>query len=178
MDALIYIGILFAGLLPGLYMLAQYNALIALRSRVRRTWSELSASLDLRRDVFLRILETASSHASREEGTLEHLATRDHRMSAAARSRQESDLIAALRPIFPRLTTPISADSRLEAIFSQLTKIESEIEGTARIYNETAKIYRRRCETFPSSIVARMFGFQPASPFEAAFALPRQASPH
>ncbi len=43
---------------------------------------------------------------------------------------------------------------------------EDRIQAARRFYNGNVRDYRNKCESFPSSAIAQMFGFQPAGFFE------------
>jgi LemA protein len=48
---------------------------------------------------------------------------------------------------------------------------EDRIQASRRFYNGNVRDYRNKCESFPSSLVAQMFSFQPASFFEVESAV-------
>ena len=43
----------------------------------------------------------------------------------------------------------------------ELIATENRIQAARRFYNGNVRDYRNKCETFPSNLVAQMFGFQP-----------------
>jgi LemA protein len=48
---------------------------------------------------------------------------------------------------------------------------EDRIQAARRFYNGNVRDYRNKCETFPSKLVAGLFGFQPADYFNVEPAL-------
>jgi LemA protein len=46
-----------------------------------------------------------------------------------------------------------------------LANTENRIQAARRFYNGNVRDYRNKCETFPSTLVAQMFNFQPADFF-------------
>jgi LemA protein len=44
---------------------------------------------------------------------------------------------------------------------TELINTENRIQAARRFYNGNVRDYRNKCETFPSNLVASLFGFQP-----------------
>ena len=49
---------------------------------------------------------------------------------------------------------------------NELVNTEDRIQAARRFYNGNVRDYRNKCESFPSNIVASMFGFKPAEYFD------------
>ena len=60
----------------------------------------------------------------------------------------------------------LKADAQFQNLHRELVNTEDRIQAARRFYNGNVRDYRNKCESFPSSIVASMFAFQPASFFE------------
>lgn len=169
MDAIAAIVLLFLGIIPGLYLLVQYNTLLAQRGRLRESWSGVGAALRRRHDLVPRLVETARGRAPGEPDGLENLiALRDRcaadHDSVRSQSRNEAALVSALR-------TLLSGSTINDALQAELTDVERDIQDASRSYNGHVRAYRKKCESFPSSVIASMFGFHPAGPFEAGSAV-------
>ena len=48
---------------------------------------------------------------------------------------------------------------------TELTDTEDRIHAARRLYNGKVRDYRNKCETFPSNLVAKMFGFKSEGDF-------------
>lgn len=173
MEAVSAIVILLVGIVPGLYLLVQYNGLVALRNHIRESWSDIDTELKRRYDLIPRLVEVVRGYAAHERETLEKVAAlRDlcaaNHGSVRSQSGDESELVAGLRTLFARVEAypALKADAQFQNLHRELVNTEDRIQAARRLYNGNARDYRNKCESFPSSIVAGMFGFRPAGFFE------------
>jgi len=83
--------------------------------------------------------------------------------SPAEQARDEVQLVDALKQLlvvvenYPQL----KADQQFLKLQQELITTENRIQAARRFYNGNVRDYRNKCETFPSNLVAQMFGFQP-----------------
>ncbi|MGN6553524.1 MAG: LemA family protein, partial [Verrucomicrobiota bacterium] len=54
----------------------------------------------------------------------------------------------------------IKADQHFLKLQQELINTENRIQAARRFYNGNVRDYRNKCETFPSTLVAQMFGFR------------------
>jgi LemA protein len=59
----------------------------------------------------------------------------------------------------------LKADQHFLRLQEELVNTEDRIQAARRFYNGNVRDFRNKCETFPSNIVASMFGFTPAEFF-------------
>ena len=82
-----------------------------------------------------------------------------------ANYRQE--LVATLKQLlvvvenYPQL----KADQNFLSLQTELINTENRIQAARRFYNGNIRDFRNKCESFPSNLVARGFGFQPQDYF-------------
>ena len=173
MDAIAAISILVIGLIPGLYMLSQYNSLVALRNHIRESWSDIDTELKRRYDLIPRLVEVARGYASHERELFERVAALRERCAAnhgpiSSQAGDEAQLVSGLQTLLARVESypALKADAQFQSLHTELVNTEDRIQASRRFYNGNVRDYRNKCESFPSSIVASMFAFQPASFFE------------
>jgi LemA protein len=173
MEAISAIAILFFGLIPGLYMLVQYNTLVALRNHIRESWSDIDTELKRRYDLIPRLVEVVKGYAAHEREVFESVtALRDrcaaNHGSVRSQSGDEAQLVAGLQTLLARVEAypELKADAQFQNLHRELVNTEDRIQAARRFYNGNVRDYRNKCESFPSSIVASMFSFQPAGFFE------------
>jgi LemA protein len=79
----------------------------------------------------------------------------------------ENQLVAALQKLmlvvenYPQL----KADQHFLELQHELVNTEDRIQAARRFFNGNVRDYRNKCETFPSSLIAGSFGFQPQDYF-------------
>ncbi|MGE9291806.1 MAG: LemA family protein [Puniceicoccales bacterium] len=169
----ILVGVLV--LLPGIWLLAQYNGLVSLRNHIKEAWSNIDTELKRRYELIPNLVSTVKAYASHEKEVLERVilarqrcletsALRTPGQQAPAEqemSRQVSQLLARAEA-YPDL----KADQNFLQLQRELVITEDRIQAARRFFNGNVRDYRNKCEQFPSSLVANAFGFQPEEYFD------------
>ncbi len=173
MEVLVYLVVLFVSILPVLYGLAQYNGLIALRNHIRDAWANVDAELKRRYELIPNLVATVKGYAAHESAVLDSVTELRARCAAndgsvARQSADESRLVGALSRLFVVAENypELKASENFLQLQNELVNTEDRIQAARRFYNGNVRDYRNKCESFPSSIVASMFSFEPESYFE------------
>jgi LemA protein len=155
-------------LLPVLWVIVQYNWLVSLRNYISESWSNVDTELKRRYDLIPNLVATVKGYAAHEREVLERVTQLRERCvanngSPAEQARDEVQLVDALKQMlvvvenYPQL----KADQHFLKLQQELITTENRIQAVRRFYNGNVRDYRNKCETFPSNLVAQMFGFQP-----------------
>jgi LemA protein len=155
-------------LLPVVYVAVQYNWLVSLRNYISESWSNVDTELKRRYDLIPNLVATVKGYAAHEREVLERVTELRARCvanngSPAEQARDETQLVDALKQMlvvvenYPQL----KADQQFLKLQQELITTENRIQAARRFYNGNVRDYRNKCETFPSNLVAQMFGFQP-----------------
>ena len=155
-------------LLPVVYVAVQYNWLVSLRNYISESWSNVDTELKRRYDLIPNLVATVKGYAAHEKEVLERVTELRERCvanngSPAEQARDENQLVGALKQMlvvvenYPQL----KADQHFLKLQQELITTENRIQAARRFYNGNVRDYRNKCETFPSNLVAQMFGFQP-----------------
>jgi LemA protein len=160
----------FAALLVAL----SYNHLVRLRNKVTQAWQDVDVQLQRRHDLIPRLVEVVRGYAAHESALFEQLArlrSEAQRASgAAAKSEPESELADALggaiavAESYPNLR----ASQNYLSLQKEIADTEDEISAARFIYNGNVRIFNTRTQTFPVSMYADVFGFEPAEYFQAS----------
>ena len=163
MGVIIVLAVL--GVIAGL-LVAIYNSLVQLRVRADNAWSDIDVQLKRRHDLIPNLVETVKGYAAHEKGTFENIAKyRTAAMQATtpeARSQAEGQLTMALRGLlavaeaYPQLR----ASEEFTALQAQLSQTEDNIQNSRRYYNAVVRDLNTKIQSFPTNIMAGMFGFQ------------------
>src|SRR5450759_5638597 len=155
-------------LLPVIFVVAQYNALVALKNYIRESWSDVDVELKRRYDLIPNLVATVKGYATHEREVFERVTELRNRCAAnngsvADQSRDEKQLVDALKQLLVVVENyqQLKADQNFLQLQKELVNTEDRIQAARRFYNGNVRDYRNKCETFPSSIVAGMFHFQP-----------------
>ncbi|HSW02306.1 MAG TPA: LemA family protein [Sedimentisphaerales bacterium] len=167
---LIVIGVLV--LVPLVFVIVTYNTLVALRNHIHDAWANIDTELKRRYDLIPNLVATVKGYAAHEKEVFERVTQlRTQCMASNGRPEQqavdENQLVAALQKMmvvvenYPQL----KADQNFLKLQQELTNTEDRIQAARRFFNGNVRDYRNKCQMFPSSVIAGMFGFQPQDYF-------------
>jgi len=159
-------------LLPIVYVVATYNALVALGNHIREAWANIDTELKRRYELIPNLVATVKGYAAHEKETFERITQlRSQCMASQGNPSQqaadENQLVGALQKLmlvvedYPKL----KADKNFLELHHELVNTEDRIQAARRFFNGNVRDYRNKCETFPSSLIAGSFGFQPQDYF-------------
>ncbi|GAB3224717.1 LemA family protein [Algoriphagus aestuariicola] len=167
---LLIIGVLV--LLLVFYAIGIYNKLVRLRTLVEEAWSGIDVQLKKRYNLIPNLVETVKGYAKHEQETFEKVVqARNLAQSATgveAQQAAENQLNKALVNLFAlsEQYPELKANQNFLQLQEELSVIEQDIEKSRRYYNGTVREKNILVESFPSSIVANMFGFVKSKFFE------------
>ncbi len=166
----------------GLVFLAvMYNSLVGLRVRSDSAWSDIDVQLKRRHDLIPNLVETVKGYAGHEKSTFENVTKyRSLAMQAtgpAERAQAEGQLTMALKSLFAVAENypQLRASENFTALQKSLAEIEDNLQNARRYYNAVVRDLNTTIQSFPSNLVAGMFGFQPRAFFELDAAAEREA---
>jgi LemA protein len=162
-------------LVPLLWIVVQYNSLVSLRNYISESWSNVDTELKRRYELIPNLVATVKGYAAHEREVLERLVELRNRCvanngSPAEQARDEVQLVDALKQMLVVVESypQLKADQHYLKLQHELVNTENRIQAARRFYNGNVRDYRNKCESFPSSIIAGMFGFQPHEFFTVA----------
>ena len=157
-----------------------YNQLVKLKNMVAEGWSGIDVQLKKRANLIPNLVDTVKGYMTHERELLEKVtdlrAKSTRTIDPAEKGRLEGALTRSLAQIFAvaEQYPDLKANENFLDLQAQLGDIENDIEMARRYYNGTARNLNIKVESFPSNIVAGMFGFPTAEFFEIEDAGDRQ----
>lgn len=169
-----------------------YNGLVTARNAYKNAFSQIDVQLQRRYDLIPNLVETAKTYMQHERQTLEAVtAARGAAMSGLAAAKNnpgdpaamqqlaggETQLTATLGRLFAVAESypDLKANQNMMQLSEELTSTENKIAFARQAYNDGVMFYNNKREVFPSSVVANMFAFAPATPWEVESAEVRKA---
>ncbi|MCW8519281.1 LemA family protein [Streptococcus macedonicus] len=151
-----------------LWIIAIYNGLVKSRMQTKESWSQIDVQLKRRNDLIPNLIETVKGYAAYEEKTFAKITELRSQVAQAetpaeamhasnALTKQLSSLIAVAEN-YPEL----KANNSFIKLQDELTNTENKISYSRQLFNTTTANYNVKLETFPSNIIAGMFGFKPS----------------
>jgi LemA protein len=163
-----------------LSLILTYNSLVKLRVRADNSWSDIDVQLKRRHDLIPNVVETVKGYAAHEKGTFENIArVRSTAMQAtgpAERAQAEGQLTTALKSLFAVAENypQLRASEQFTSLQGSLNDVEDNIQNSRRYYNAVVRDLNTMIASFPTNVVAGMFGFSPRQFFELASAGERE----
>jgi LemA protein len=151
-----------------------YNRLVGLRNQVRNAWRQIDVQLKRRHDLIPNLVEVVKDYMSYEQETLEKVIQARNRAVGAHTPEEaiaaEGVLGGALGRLFALMENypDLKANENVSRLMEELSATENRISFSRQFYNDSVMALNNGVETFPSNIVAGMFGFHPATYFEVA----------
>ena len=177
----VVVGLVVLLLLAGI---VSYNRFVAQRNLIRNAWANIDTELRRRYDLIPNLVETVQGYAAHEREVFEEVArARSAAMAAtgspAEQAAAEQPLVAALRQLFAVSENypQLRASDNFLALQQELTNTEDRIQTSRRFYNNNVQAYNRRVQSFPSTFIARMFGFREEEFFEVEEAVRQAGAP-
>ena len=150
-----------------------YNRFVTQRNLIRNSWANVDTELRRRYDLIPNLVNTVKGYAMHEQEIFERIAaTRAAAVAATGPADQqanaEAPLVSALRGLlavaerYPEL----KASQNFLSLQHELANTEDRLQAARRFYNGNVRDYNRRVQSFPSNILAGMFGFHEEKYFE------------
>ena len=156
----------------GFMLVGMYNSLVQLRVRCDSSWSDIDVQLKRRHDLIPNLVETVKGYAAHEKGTFENIAKfRSMAMQAtgpADKAAAENQLTGALKSLFAVAENypQLKASEEFTQLQGSLSQTEDTIQNARRYYNAVVRDLNTKVQSFPTNILAGMFGFQARQFFE------------
>jgi LemA protein len=170
--AIIVAAVAFIILLIGGSLMVTYNNLVKKNEAINGAWAEIESQLLRRNDLIPNLVSTVEGYATHEKELFEHIADARARLAGANTIPDKMAASNELSSFLPRLIAIAENYPQLKANENFL-KLQDELAGTEnRInyarskYNDIVRDYNARIKSFPTNMIAGMFGFAAKSYFE------------
>lgn len=148
-----------------LWIISLYNSLVKLRNNRENAFADIDVQLKQRHDLIPQLVATVKGYAAHEKDTLERVINaRNGAMSAHTideKIKAENALSSALAGL--KITLEAYPDLKANQNFLQLQEeiadLENKLSAVRRYFNSATKELNNAVETFPSNLIAGMFGF-------------------
>jgi LemA protein len=156
-----------------LYVIVTYNGLVRLRNRIQNAWAQIDVQLRRRYDLIPNLVETVKGYAAHERGTFEAVtqarANAINAQGPAAQAAAENQITGALKSLFAvsEAYPDLKANQNFLSLQEELTGTEGRISYARQFYNDAVLRLNTKIQSFPSNVLAGMFGFKEHEYFEA-----------
>lgn len=157
-----------------------YNSMVASRESVNTVWSKVESQYQRRSDLIPNLVNTVKGAANFEQETLTKVVEARAKATQIKVDANNPDDIAKFQQAQSEVSSSLSRLLAVAENYPQLKATEnfrdlqSQLEGTEnRItvarndFNDAAKSYNTKVKSFPTNLLAGMFGFKERPYFES-----------
>ena len=148
--------------------------MISLKNQTVNAFKQIDVQLKRRHDLIPNLVETVKGYAAHEKGTFENIAKfRSQAMQAvtpADKAAAENQLTGALKSLFAVAENypQLRASEEFTQLQGSLSQTEDSIQNSRRYYNAVVRDLNTKIQSFPTNLIAGMFGFTQRQFFETA----------
>jgi len=159
-----------------LYAIIVFNSLVRTRQMANEAWSGIDVQLKRRSELVPNLVEAVKGYAAHERSVLDDVT----RLRAAARAvpgndvagraQAEGALSLALGRLFALAENypDLKASANFLDLQQQLSQLETELQMARRYYNGAVRNQNVLAQSFPTNLIASLFGFGQRQYFEAS----------
>ena len=175
----IIVVLLFAGYS---WVKGTYNTMVTQDEGVKTAWSQVENQYQRRMDLIPNLVNTVKGYATHEKETLEGVVSaraeatkttidpsnlnEESMKKFQAAQGELSSALSRLMLVIERYPD-LKANQNFSELQAQLEGTENRISVERKRFNATAQSYNTYIRSFPTNILAGMFGFQPKAYFSA-----------
>ena len=155
-----------------LWAVTIYNRLVRLRNMAEEGWSGIDVQLKRRANLIPNLVETVKGYAGQERDVLTRVtelrACSLDAHTVAEQGEAEGLLSRALGNLFAvaEAYPELKSNENFRELQNDLDMLETEIQQARRYYNGTVRDLNIAVQSFPSNLIAGLFGFSTAEFFE------------
>ena len=182
------------------WIVGLYNGLVVLKNRFKNAFAQIDVQLRRRYDLIPNLVETAKGYMTHERETLTAVTEARNIAASAAKALAAApgDASASAAPsavkafsaaesglagVLSRLMVVVErypdlkADKQMARVMEELTSTENRIAFARQAYNDAVTEYNTKREVFPTSVVAGIFNFAPATLLESTDSAAQREAP-
>lgn len=166
--------VLVAVALIALWLVSLYNRLVGLRNNRENAFANIDVQLKQRYDLIPQLVATVKGYATHEREVLEKVtAARAAAMGAQSindKIMADNALTGALAGLKVSLEAypELKANQNFLQLQTEIADIENKLAATRRFFNSSTRELNTAVQSFPSNLIAGMFGFHKEPMFEIA----------
>ncbi|QQG46588.1 MAG: LemA family protein [Candidatus Niyogibacteria bacterium] len=165
-----------------LWVIYAYNRFITLRFRAQEALSDIDVQLKRRFNLIPNLVETVKGYMRYEEKVLTGVTEARARVALAGgtpieREGAENALSNTLKTLFAVAENypDLKANANFLDLQRELADTENKIQASRRFFNTTVRDLNTKINSFPSNLIASIFGFGEEKFFEVDSAQEREA---
>lgn len=154
-------------------LMGMYNSLVTKSQAIEAQWAQVETQYQRRFDLIPNLVNTVKGMMKQEQAVFQAIAdartkygsatTVDAKAAAAGEVESALGRLLAIVENYPEL----KSSQNVTALMDELAGTENRISVERRRYNELVRDYNTQIKTFPTNMLAGMFGFTEKSYFQS-----------
>ncbi|WKA59699.1 LemA family protein [Planococcus shenhongbingii] len=155
-------------------LIPSYNSFVQLEEDVDESYAQIENQLQRRLDLIPNLVETVKGFADQEQDIIDNVTQARSNLARAEGVNEQAEADAELNGALSRLLVvvenypEIRSSENFQQLADELAGTENRIAVARRDFNETVSEFNRKAKSFPSNMIAGVFGFSEKAYFEAA----------
>lgn len=148
-----------------LIFISVYNSLVRKRNETVNAFGAIDAMLKKRYDLIPNLVATVQQYAEHEKSTFAQITEMRNKTYESLSNQEKANLDAAFSQATSRFFAvaenypQLKASQNFEQLQRALNETEEQLSAARRTYNASVTDYNNAVQTFPSNMIAGMFGF-------------------
>ena len=160
-------------LVGGIFLFGTYNSLVAKSQTVDAQWAQVETQYQRRYDLIPNLVNSVKGIMAQEQTVFNAIAEARTRYTGAQTTDEKAAAAGDVEAALGRLLVVMENYPQLRSI-EAVTQLMDELAGTEnrisverRRYNDDVRTYNTAIKTFPTNLLAGMFGFTEKQYFES-----------
>lgn len=170
-------ALIFFVVVPTIWFISTYNKFIKLKNIIEERWSSIDVALKRRHNLIPNLIGATKGYSRHENEILEKTTKiRSADESVSSRQEEESMVSKSLTGLIATAEAypDLKASDNFLLLQNSLNEIEQEIQKSRNSYNLGIRKFNTLVESFPSSLIAKTFGFEKRKFFSLELATQRE----
>ncbi len=157
-----------------IYVMSTYNGLVTKGEAVDNQWAQVETQYQRRLDLIPNLVESVKGVMKQEQAIFTALADARTRYAGATTINDKAAAATGVESAFGRLLAimenypQLQSSANVQTLMVQLEGTENRVSVERKRFNDNVRALNVSIKTFPSSMVAGIFGFAQINYFEAA----------
>ncbi len=155
------------------YLVAQYNGFVVLKTRIQEALSGIDVQLKRRADLIPNVVESVKGYAKHEKGVFTEVTKARTALMGAETPKEKAQadnmLTGALKSLFAvaEAYPDLKASANFQDLQRQLEDTEDKVAYSRQFYNSNVLDFNAKIQMFPTNLIASAFAFKVFEFFEA-----------
>ena len=160
--------------LIGGFFFTKYNELVSLSEKIDSKYSDIDTQLQRRADLIPNLVSSVKGIMSHEQEAIDKITDARTKLVNAKdvteKANADNELTKALNNfvVIAEAYPDLKANTNYNTLMDELAGTENRIATSRKDYNEAVEKYNSFIKKIPTSLVAKMFGFNEKDYFKAA----------